>query len=104
MHVDLDPKSPEAQRAAELARELLGARLARCAGVEVDVGQVFVDAILELRQNDRLGAYLLAAQTALTALVLDCYTADCRRGGWDGTASDLFAFIALGTAARGLTI
>lgn len=66
MHYDLDIASPKAHRAAELARELLTARLADRELAE----EILSAAVNEVRDDPELLSCLLMAQTGVSATFL----------------------------------
>lgn len=66
MHYDLDIASPKAHRAAELARELLTARLAD----RELTGEIFSSVVNEVKNDPELLACVLVAQTGISATLL----------------------------------
>lgn len=77
MHYDLDIASRKSHRAAEMARELLTARLS---GREL-AGVIFTSVVREVLNDPELLASLLVAQTAISATLLDGVEQHLREDG-----------------------
>lgn len=100
-HLELDPAAPQARRASELARELVGARLAGrdAAAVAVTAAIAEID-----MSHPAFLAYVLVAQTTVTSAVLQGYEELARSCGWTGGLGDLFVAVAVAMAAQDITI
>lgn len=94
--VDFDPSSPEARRTAELARQLVTARLS--GGAEL-AGTTMREVAEEVAGDPVAVGYLLAATTFLTTAVLAGWQ---QHAGVD--AGDAFRAIALALEESGQTI
>lgn len=97
----LDPTSPEAVRAAELARQMLTARL--------EGGQLASDEIRDAAWETIRGSvdgllYLLAAQTTITGMLLGYMADEFTAARHPMTAQQLWALLAPKLTEGGITI
>lgn len=104
---ELDPESPKAHQAAEIARELTTARIIS-QGSEVAEPR-FEAVVAELLGGDRdaqieMLGYVLAAFTKLVGVITDSWADTLTRSGQPMTSEELFMHFAQSITALGITI